>query len=33
MTTVGETRVLPQTLDQVRDRVGAALAEVLAGRS
>ncbi len=33
MTTVGETRVLPQTLDQVRDRVGAALAAILAAES
>jgi len=29
MTTVGQTRVLPQTLDEVRDRVGAALTRVL----
>ena len=32
MTTVGETRVLPQTLDQVREQVGAALSRVLADR-
>ena len=31
MTTVGETRVMPQSLDQVRDLVGPVLARIVAG--
>lgn len=33
MTTVGDTRVMPQTLEQVRDLVGPALRQLVEGRS